>query len=161
MENENNIVITRTFKAPRSLVFDAWTQPEHIKNWWAPKGFTNTYCTVDLRIGGEFRYCMTNPEGAEFWGKGVYKLIDKPNHIQCTDTFTDKDGNPVAPSHYGMQLDTLSDSLVDVVFEEQNNQTTVTITVTNMIEVGEEREMARQGWNDLFDNLDIVLAEQQ
>lgn len=160
MENETKLVITRTFKAPRLLVFNAWTQPDHIKNWWSPEGFTTSYCTVDLRVGGSFRYCQSNGEN-DYWGKGVYTIIDKPKHIQCTDTFTDKDGNAVPPSYYGMQSDVLSSTLVDVRFEEQQNQTTVTVTVSNMIEIGEEKEMALQGWNSLFDKLENLLAQQQ
>lgn len=158
MENKNELVVKRTFKAPRLLVFNAWTQPEHIKNWWAPEGFSNSYCTVDLRVGGLFRYCMTNGEN-DFWGKGMYTIVDKPKHIQYTDIFTDKDGNDVPPSFYGMQSDVLSSSLVDVTFEEEDNQTTVTITVSNVLEIGEEREMAIQGWNVMFDKLEKVLAQ--
>jgi uncharacterized protein YndB with AHSA1/START domain len=157
MENETKLVVKRTFNAPRSLVFNAWTQPEHLQKWWAPEGFTAKYCSVDLREGGLFRYCMSNGE-VDFWGKGTYTIINKPHHIQYTDVFSDKDGNDVPPSYYGMQSNVLSHSLVDVTFEELNNQTLVTITVSDVLEMGEEKEMAVQGWNVMFDKLEKVLA---
>ena len=123
MSNENELILTPVFNAPRQLVFEAWTNPNHLKNWWAPKGFSTIYCTVDLRIGGLFRYCMSSPDGNEFWGRGIYKVINEPAKIVYSDCFTDKEGNPVPPSHYGMQLTTIQESIVEVTFEEEMQNT--------------------------------------
>ncbi len=158
MQKENELIITRVFNAPIQLVFEAWTNPEHLKNWWAPKGFTTTYCTVDLRIGGLFRYCMTSPDGSGIWGGGIYKEIDARNKIIYTDCFTDKDGNPVPPSYYGLQSTTIQESQVEVKFENENGATKVTLKYTNMAELGKEREMARQGWNDMLESLTNYLT---
>src|SRR5439155_1144130 len=69
------LVITRLFDAPRERLWQAWTDPEHVKRWWGPKGFTTPLCTIDLRVGGELLYCMRSPEGKDYWSKNVYREI--------------------------------------------------------------------------------------
>lgn len=159
MLNENELIITRVFDAPRQILFEAFTNPVHLKNWWAPKGFSTTFCSVDLKIGGLFRYCMTSPDGNDFWGRGIYKEINKPNLIVYSDCFTDKDGNPVPPSHYGMQLTTIQESIVEITFEEVMQSTKVTLKYSRMTELGQEREMAEQGWNDMLDALENFIVK--
>ena len=58
---ENEIVITRLFDAPRELAWEVWTEPEFIMQWWGPKNFTSPSCTIDLRVGGSYLYCMRLP----------------------------------------------------------------------------------------------------
>lgn len=60
------IVTTRTVNAPITQVFKAWTDPEHLKNWWGPKGFTNTFIEHDLRPGGKWRYIMHGPKAGNY-----------------------------------------------------------------------------------------------
>ena len=158
MEKENEIIVSHIYDAPIQLVFDAWTNPEHLKNWWAPKTYIASYCTVDLKIGGLFRYCMSSPDGVHICGKGVYTEINAPFRLAYLDCFTDKNGNDVPPSYYGMQLDIIQISKVEIDFSEQNNRTTVKIRYSNLAEQGEEREMARQGWLEMFTNLANYLS---
>lgn len=61
------LVITRILDAPGSLVFKAWTEPEHLVYWSCPHGFTLTHCEGDLRPGGAWRSCMRSPEGRDLW----------------------------------------------------------------------------------------------
>lgn len=63
MEKQNELLITRIFDAPRALVWQAWTDPEHIKQWWGPAGFNNETCTSELRVGGRFYLEMRAPDG--------------------------------------------------------------------------------------------------
>jgi uncharacterized protein YndB with AHSA1/START domain len=69
-----------------------------MKRWWGPTGFTLPYCTVDLRPGGVMHFCMRSPERQDIWCKGVYCDVVEPERIVWTDSFSDKDGNPVAPA---------------------------------------------------------------
>ncbi len=64
------LVITRIFDAPRSLVFKAWTEPEHMVNWFGPRGFTSKVLKNDLRPGGAYRMHMRGPDG-DHWTQGV------------------------------------------------------------------------------------------
>jgi len=70
---ERVLVLTRLFDAPRSLVFKAWTEPEHLARWWGPRGFTSTIIANDVRPGGAYRFHMRGPEGDDHWLQGVYR----------------------------------------------------------------------------------------
>lgn len=100
-----DLVITRTFDAPRELVWKAWTDPAHFIRWYGPTGFTSPACTIDLRVGGVHLNCMRSSEGQEFWYTGVYREIVAPERLVYTDSFADASGNPVPPSHYGVPGD--------------------------------------------------------
>ncbi|GAA5163188.1 SRPBCC family protein [Viridibacterium curvum] len=75
------IVITRTFDAPPSLVFRTWTEPEHVKRWWLPPGFTSGGCEIDLRVGGMFRMNMLSPDGESYPCEGFYEEISPPERL--------------------------------------------------------------------------------
>jgi len=81
MENKKNdttdreLAITRLFDAPVALVWEAWTRPEHIAQWWGPNGFTNTIHQMDLRPGGEWDLTMHGPDGMDYKNKSIFKEI--------------------------------------------------------------------------------------
>jgi uncharacterized protein YndB with AHSA1/START domain len=75
------IVTARVFHAPRELVFRAWTEPENLKNWWGPKGFTNTFQEFDFRPGGVWRHIMHGPDGRNHQNESVFVEIDRPNRL--------------------------------------------------------------------------------
>jgi uncharacterized protein YndB with AHSA1/START domain len=99
---EKETVITRIFDAPRELVYQAWTQPKNLAQWWGPKGFTNTFKEFDLRPGGTWEFIMHSPDGTNFPNKSVFVEIVKPDrvvlnhvsgpHFQITATFEDHAG---------------------------------------------------------------------
>jgi uncharacterized protein YndB with AHSA1/START domain len=72
------IVTTRIFNAPRALVYKAWTDPDHLKNWWGPKGFTNTFDTFDLRVGGKWIFTMHGPEKGNYRNECTFAVIREP-----------------------------------------------------------------------------------
>ena len=146
------LVITRIFDAPRELVFKAWTDPEHMKRWWGPKGFTTPFCKIDLRPGGVIHFCMRSPEGQDFWCAGVYREIAPPERIVCTSFFSDEEGNLVQPTHYGMSPDWPAETLMTVTFEEHEGKTKLTLRQAR-VPVTPERENAVAGWNESFDRL--------
>lgn len=75
------IVITRIFDFPKPLVFSAWANPNHLKNWWGPKGFTNTFSEFDFRVGGKWIFVMHGPEKGNYANECEFIKIDKPNLI--------------------------------------------------------------------------------
>lgn len=154
---EQELVITRIFDAPRELVFRAWTEPERVMRWWAPKGCTTPFCNIDLRVGGVFHYCIRLPEGRDIWGIGVYREIGEPERIVYTDAFADAEGNPVPPAHYGMSPGHPSETLVTVTFVEHEGKTKVTLR-HSILESVEERFGIQQGWTEMFDRLAEELA---
>jgi uncharacterized protein YndB with AHSA1/START domain len=155
-ENTDDLVVTRVFDAPRALVFKAWTEAEHLLRWWAPKSWTTTSCSVDLRPGGSFRYCMRAPDGSEVCGLGLYREIVEPERLVYTDMFADKDGNPVPPTHYGASPEYPAETLVTITFEEQGERTRVTLR-QGVPPALKEREGMEQGWNEMLDALGATL----
>jgi uncharacterized protein YndB with AHSA1/START domain len=75
------IVASRLINAPRALVFAAWTDPEHLKNWWGPAGFTNTFHEFDLRVGGRWRFTMHGPEKGNYPNDCEFIKIEPPSLI--------------------------------------------------------------------------------
>jgi uncharacterized protein YndB with AHSA1/START domain len=67
-------------------VWKAWTDPERVKRWWGPKGFTAPVCKIDLRVGGKFLYCMRSPDGKDYWNTDVYRDIVERERIVSTDS---------------------------------------------------------------------------
>jgi uncharacterized protein YndB with AHSA1/START domain len=69
------ISISRTLNAPVALVWEVWTQPEHIANWWGPNGFTNTITVMDVQPGGQWNLVMHGPDGTDYQNKSVFKEV--------------------------------------------------------------------------------------
>lgn len=151
---EWDLIITRVFDAPRELVWKAWTEPESMKCWWGPKGFTSPVYKMDLRVGGEYLSCMRSPDGQDFWSKGVFREIIEPERLVMTDSFADKEGNTVSASYYGMSGDWPLEMLVTVVFEEHEGKTKLTLKHSGSKGISAtDRDNMQQGWNESFDKL--------
>ena len=157
MKNQD-LVIVRSFDAPRALVWQAWTEPERCMRWWGPKGFTTPFCTIDLRVGGTYLNCMRSPEGQDYWSTGVYREIVPLERIVCTDSFADADGRVVPATHYGMSADFPLEMLVTVTFEEETGKTRFTLRHAGL-PPGEDLDNCRTGWNESFDKLAELLAK--
>ena len=151
------LVITRGFDAPRELVWEAWTWPEHFVRWWGPKGFTVPFCKIDLRPGGVMPFCMRSPEGRNFWNKEVFREVVEPERLVSTDSFSDEEGNLLQPAHYGMSPEWPSETLLTVTFAEHEGKTKLTLQQT-VLESVAERHGARQGWTETLDRLAAYLA---
>jgi uncharacterized protein YndB with AHSA1/START domain len=100
--SDRKIVNTRVVDAPRELVFKAWTDPDHLAQWWGPKGFTNTFQEFDFRPGGVWRFIMHGPDGVDYKNRSVFVEIVRPERIvfqhvsgpqfQVTATFAEQSG---------------------------------------------------------------------
>lgn len=109
---DREIVITRTFDAPRALVFKAFTDPRHVDRWWGPTGFRNTTLAMDFRPGGRWRYIMHGPDGRDYPNHVHYTVIDEPGLLEY-----EHGSDPDAPPHFH----------VTVTFVEENGRTTLTM----------------------------------
>lgn len=78
---ECEIVSSRIVNAPRELVYRAWTDPNHLKNWWGPAGFTNTFNEFDLRVGGKWSFIMHGPDKGNYHNECEFIKIEKPSLI--------------------------------------------------------------------------------
>jgi uncharacterized protein YndB with AHSA1/START domain len=78
---DHEFVSTRIFNDPQDLVFNAWTDPNRLKNWWGPKGFTNTFHEFDLRPGGKWSFIMHGPDGINYPNESIFVEIIEPELI--------------------------------------------------------------------------------
>jgi uncharacterized protein YndB with AHSA1/START domain len=108
---EQELVLTRVFDAPRELVFKAWTDPKRVAQWWRPRGFTNPVCELDVRPGGAIRIHMRGPDGTVYPMTGVYQEVLEPERIVFTSAALDAEGNA------------LFELLTTVTFAEQGGKT--------------------------------------
>ncbi|MDZ4184794.1 MAG: SRPBCC domain-containing protein [Desulfuromonadales bacterium] len=153
------LTITRTFAAPRERVWKAWTEPEGLKRWWGPQGFTAPVCKIDLRVGGKYLNCMRSPEGQDFWSTGTYRELVAPERLVCTDSFADAEGNVVPASHYSMSGDWPLELQVSVTLEDEAGATRMTLHHLGL-PPGEMKEMCAAGWNESFDKLTTFLQQE-
>ncbi len=86
---EREIEIERVFDAPRELVFDAWTNPEHMTRWWGPKIFTNHSCELDVQPGGAWQITMRSPDGVDHRCHGIFTEVVKPERLVFTNDAVD------------------------------------------------------------------------
>ena len=109
--NEPTIVTRRTVDAPRALVFDCWTKPEHMRRWLGPRALTMISCEVDLRVGGGYRYVHRAPDGQEYAFRGEYREIVRPERLVATFVF---------------ELFPEAEALETLTLQEQDGKTLVT-----------------------------------
>jgi len=142
---DREIVMTRVFDAPRRLVFEAWTNPEHLPHWMlGPEGWTMPVCEVDLRPGGAWHFVWRRADGTEMAMRGVYQEITPPERLVSTESWG---GN------WAETLNTLT-------LSEENGRTTITNTI--LYPSKEARDAAlktgmKEGASQGFDRLDEYL----
>lgn len=148
----SDLVITHLFAAPRALVYRTWTEPERVKRWWGPKGFTAPVAQIDLRVGGKYLFDMRSAEGKDYWSTGTYREIVPQERIVATDSFADESGQVVTASYYGMEGIWPLELQVTVTFEELGGRTKMTLRHSG-IPTGRMQELTEVGWNESFDKL--------
>ncbi len=114
------VSFSREFNAGLSLVWDAYTKPELLDQWWAPRPWTSKTKVMQFEVGGRRFYAMVSPEGEEHWSIQRYTSISPKTNFKLLNAFADKDENPELPG-----------SEWDLSFSEQNGRTTVRISIYN------------------------------
>jgi uncharacterized protein YndB with AHSA1/START domain len=135
------LTLERTFNAPVKLVWEAWTQPEHIALWWGPKGMEIKVIEHDFRVGGKWKYVMPMPDGNEFISDGVYSEIVELEKIVTSANFK--------PMTAGVEMHAL--------FEENGDKTIFTFKVVHPTEEyckQQEKMGFYNGWGSAFDRLE-------
>ncbi len=134
--------ITRSFNAPRALVFKTMIETEHLRNWWGPAGCKLDVAKHEPWPGGVFHYRMQFPGGLEMWGRFLYREIVAPERIVFINGFADAEGNP-APNP--MSPDWPLEVLITTTFAEHDGKTVMTL-LSQPIDASErERENFKAG----------------
>jgi uncharacterized protein YndB with AHSA1/START domain len=140
------LVLTRVFNAPCSLVFACWTEGRHLKEWSAPHGFTIPYSEGKAEPGAHWRACMKKPDGSELWLGGVYKEVELNRKLVMTHVWDKEDGTPGG------------ETLITVLFEDLGGKTRMTMTQTGFTSK-EDREGHAGGWGECFERLETLLSK--
>jgi len=146
--NDNDgrtITLKRTFSAPISLVWEAWTQPEHIAQWWSPKGITTKIIAHEFKVSGKWKYSMPMPNGQEFIAEGEYLEIVEFEKIISAANFK--------PMTEGVEIQAL--------FSANGNKTDFTFNVvhpTEAYKIQQEKMGIMNGWGSVFERLGELLT---
>ena len=146
MSNLKNrtVTIQRTFNAPIQLVWEAWTQPEHIAKWWSPKGMETKIIEHEFKVGGKWKYSMPMPNGQEFIADGIYTEI-----LELVKIFSSANFKPMTE---GVEIQSL--------FEEDGDKTNFTFNVVHPTEeykIQQEKMGILNGWGSVFTRLEEFL----
>lgn len=137
---EITLRIQRTFKASREKIFSAWTDPQELKNWWGPAGYTTPSAEIDLRVGGAYRIAMRSPEGVMYDLYGVYQVVEPPSKLVYTWNWR------------GTHMDDIGETLVTVEFRNARQGTEIILTHERFPSQKACDEHDR-GWNATLDRL--------
>lgn len=141
--NDRELLITRTFDAPRSLVWSVFTDPKHVPNWHTgPEGFTMPVCEIDLRPGGSFHYVWRNRNGREFAVTGLYREVDPPQRYVFVTGASGEENTSTT------------------TFTEENGRTTVTVCQRFASQTSRDQAipLAKIGTESNYAHLDAYLA---
>lgn len=152
------LVLTRTLDAPRELVWQALTQPEHFTKWWGPRPYTAPVIEMDVRAGGSFLWSMQSPEGERHWNAGKFTAVEPPSRLSCDIYFADDTGKRISPAELGFPADWDGRQTITFHLEETDGRTRLTIRQTGIPE-GDLRKMTSAGWSTSLDKLHESLVE--
>jgi uncharacterized protein YndB with AHSA1/START domain len=146
---EGTVVISRVFDAPRALVWQAWTDPKMMAQWFGPRGFTSSVPELDVRVGGKLRIVMHGPDGNDYPMKGVFSEIVKPERLVFSNIAIDTHGNH------------LLEGETTVTLSEQAGKTTLTVKAHMIGKVPIAAQMLagmEAGWTQSIDKLGELVA---
>ena len=146
MQGDRELVVTRTFDAPRHLVFKAWTEPKYLKQWMlGPEGWSMPVCETDFRPGGAWHFVWRHSDGAEMEMRGVYKEVKPPERVVSTESWG------------GAWPETVN----TLVFAENDGKTTVTLTILYVSREARDEALKTgmtKGMEMSFQRLEKVIA---
>ena len=140
-EQQYELIIDRRFAAPRELVFEVWTQPKHLVNWWGPANFSLPFCELEFRPGGKYRFCMRSPEGEDHWVSGEYLQIAAPELLEKTWLRSTPAGA------------IWCDTVLKLSFEASGEETIFRLHQRGFVSA-EHRDDHRGGWTQCLDRLE-------
>ena len=147
---QREVVIKRTFDAPRELVFTAWTDSRHMAQWWGPRGFTNPVCEIEPRVGGAIRVVMRSPDGTDHAMKGVFREFVRPERLAFTNEAVDAEGNLLLEGY----------TIVSFVADGDKTKVTLQTRATGRVPLAPQMLSGmEEGWSQSFVKLAEFLSQ--
>ena len=147
---DRQLVVARSFDAPRDLVFLCYSKPELLRRWYGLPDWPMTVCEIDFRVGGKWRFVTRSPTGYEMGSSGTFTFIEAPERIDQTETYDDDW--------------TGGETTMTLLLVEENGVTTSTLTITYSSPEGRASAVATpmaEGMEIGYSRLDTALAELQ
>lgn len=155
--NNKELLISHLFDAPRELVFRAWTDPEHLKHWYAPEGCSIEFRTIEVKEGGLFHSCVHDPVHGPCWIRGKYTRIIFPEKLVFSMILSNEQGENINAAEAGKSVDWPNAIMTTVTFDPVGNQTKVSVHQT-VAESEAKKTGAYQSWFSMFDKLNVLLT---
>ncbi|MBG6234491.1 uncharacterized protein YndB with AHSA1/START domain/biotin operon repressor [Pedobacter sp. CAN_A7] len=157
--NKKDLLITHLFDAPIELVFNAWTDPEQLKHWYAPDGCSIEFKAIEVKVGGEFHSCIHDPVHGDCWIKGTYQEVTKNEKLVFSMELSNEQGIAVSANDAGKSEDWPEALITTVTFSPVGDQTKITLHQT-VAETEARKTGAYQSWFSMFDRLSTILVSQ-
>ncbi|RIX48692.1 SRPBCC domain-containing protein [Paenibacillus nanensis] len=163
---KRGLYMTRVFDAPRDELFELFTQGEHMKNWWGPRGYEMTILGQELAPGGFIHYKQQSPEGNVMWGKFTYREIEAPEKLVYANSFADETGKTVR-AYFSKDWPL---EIVNTVTFEQTEDGRTKLTLQGQPEDAKKaenrvfealRDHLKQGFTETFDLLDEYIEKRK
>jgi uncharacterized protein YndB with AHSA1/START domain len=150
------MLIEDVFDASPERVFDAWTDPAKLAEWYAPDGCTVRFKRLEAKTGGRIHFCISSPQFGDNWAIGEYREVTPYTKIVYTLIFADENGNPVDPKTIGMDPEMPRETVVTVTFEEENGKTRMRLRETVSLELA-QKTGAYAGWLQMLNKMKGIL----
>lgn len=150
---KRDLVITHVFDAPVERVWQAWSDPDDIKQWWGPDGFSAPIARIDFREGGTSFLCMSAPDYGDNYSTWDYTEIVPNERISYIHNLVDKDGHKVDPVAMGMPPDFPQDQLQTITFKDLGGGKTELTVTEHGWTVGQMMEMSRMGMEQCLNKM--------
>ncbi|HWW41647.1 SRPBCC domain-containing protein [Pedobacter sp.] len=157
-KDHKELLITHLFDVSPELVFEAWTNPEHLKHWYAPDGCTIEFKTIEAKEGGQFHSCIHDPVHGACWIKGTYQEVTFPEKLVFSMILTNEHGDTVSSAEAGKPEEWPQAILTTIIFTPIGKQTKVTLHQT-VDEEEAKKTGAYQSWFSMFDRLNLLLTQ--
>lgn len=144
--SDRTVTIKRTFDAPLELVWEAWTRPEHIAEWWSPKGLKTKIIEHEFKVGGRWKYAMPMPNGNEFIAEGTYTVIVPFEKI-------------ISKAHFRPMTEGVE---IQALFAKNGDQTDFVFNIvhpTVAYRIQQEKMGILNGWGSVFTRLEEFLKK--
>ena len=153
-----DFVVTRLIDAPVDKVWQAWSDPAYVKQWWGPTGFTAPVAEMDFHEGGTSLVCMRSPDGHDIYNTWTYQAIIPMERIEFVSKFADENGNTLDPAAIGMPPDVPQEvPHVVTLISRDDGKAEVTVTESGY-QPGPVLEMSRTGQEQCLDKMAAVLT---
>ena len=147
---EASVTLTRVYDAPRALVWQAWTDPKHMAQWFGPRGFTSSVPQLEVRVGGALRIVMHGPDGNDYPMKGVFREVKPPERLVFSNIAIDGDGNH------------LLEGETTIILEEQSGKTKLTLKTyaKGLVQMAPQMLAGMEaGWGQSLDKLGELVIQ--